>query len=337
MTEEYTEASAQPSSKAWGACLVEARESIPYTREQVASELNLPPGYIEILEQGGLEGLPSIVFAKGYIRAYAKLLHLDSDELIAEYELLHGVVTSKGQIRPVGKEHHQVKMSHPVMKLTSWLIVLAIIGVSVWWWQAQYGSDAKLPAIFDEPQTEAAENNAPVVNVEGGTAQLVLPKLNDEPEPSGEAVEEQSEETETQVESESVAESEPEYLSEAEIKKLQQDLDAGVVVEAETVQEVVLPEVSADVSESNAGLNIAAINAEFVAECWVSIKDADGKTLFNNLRGKGQSVSVSGSPPLNVLIGAADAVGRFSFNGEEIDLAQHSRKNIVRINLPLDE
>lgn len=337
MTEEYTEASTEPSFATWGARLIEARESASYTPEQVASELNLPPEYIGILEQGGLEGLPSIIFAKGYIRGYAKLLHLDSDELIAEYEQLHGVVSSKGQIRPVGKEHQEVKMSHPVMKLTSWLIVLAIVGVSVWWWQTQYGSDAKLPAFYDEPQTESSENNAPVVNVEGGTAQLVLPKLDDEPESSGEAGAEQSEQNEAQVEDESDAESEPEYLSEAEIKKLQQDLDAGVVVETDAVEEVAQPEVSVDISESNTGLNIAAINAEFVAECWVSIKDADGKTLFNNLRGKGQSVSVSGTPPLNVLIGAADAVGRFSFNGEEIDLAQYSRKNIVRINLPLDE
>ena len=130
MTEENTEASAEPSFKAWGARLVEARESVSYTREQVASELNLPPEYIEILEQGGLDGLPSIVFAKGYIRGYAKLVHLDSDELITEYEQLHGVVSSKGQIRPVGKEHQQVKMSHPAMKLTSWLIVLAIVGVT---------------------------------------------------------------------------------------------------------------------------------------------------------------------------------------------------------------
>ena len=331
MTEEYTESAAEPTVEAWGMRLTAARESISLTREQVASELNLPSEYIDILEQGGLDGLPSIVFAKGYIRSYTKLLHLDSDELIAEYEQLHGVVSSRGQIRLVGKEHQQVKMSHPLMKLTSWLIVFAILGVSVWWWQTQYGGDVELPAFYDEPQSEATEAS-PVVKLENGTAQLVLPKLDDKPE--GGTVSEVSEpQADADDSAETSSDSEPEYLSEQQIKELQQNLDAGQTESLSVAEE----SVALELPQKAVGLNVAAISADFVSECWVSIKDADGKTLFNNLRGKGQSVSVSGTPPLNVLIGAADAVGRFSFNGEELDITQYSRKNIVRINLPIEE
>ncbi|MGI1671074.1 MAG: helix-turn-helix domain-containing protein [Neptuniibacter sp.] len=333
MTEEYTESASEPTVEAWGERLTAARESIALTRDQVASELNLPPEYIDILEQGGLDGLPSVVFAKGYIRSYAKLLHLDSDELIAEYEQLHGVVSSRGQIRPVGKEHQQVKMSHPLMKLTSWLIVFAILGVSVWWWQTQYGSDVALPAFHDEPQSEA-EDASPVVTMENGTAQLVLPKLDDKPEGETVAAAEVSEfQTDVEDNTEASSDSEPEYLSEEQIKKLQQNLEAGQTESLSVADEPV----AIEVPKETVGLNVAAISADFVSECWVSIKDADGKTLFNNLRGKGQSVSVSGTPPLNVLIGAADAVGRFSFNGEELNITQYSRKNIVRINLPIEE
>ena len=330
MTEEYTESASEPTVEAWGMRLTEARESISLTRDQVASELNLPPEYINILEQGGLDGLPSVVFAKGYIRSYAKLLHLESDELIAEYEQLHGVVSSRGQIRPVGKEHQQVKMSHPLMKLTSWLIVFAILGVSVWWWQTQYGGKVQLPAFHDEPQSES-EEVSPVVKMENGTAQLVLPKFDDKPE--NETV--GAELPEPQADAEAIAEaaSEPEYLTDDQIKELQQNLDSG---QAESLSVTEEP-VAIEMPQETVGLNVAAISADFVSECWVSIKDADGKTLFNNLRGKGQSVSVSGTPPLNVLIGAADAVGRFSFNGEELDITQYSRKNIVRINLPTEE
>lgn len=333
MTEEYTESASEPTVEAWGVRLTAARESIALTRDQVASELNLPPEYIDILEQGGLDGLPSVVFAKGYIRSYAKLLHLDSDELITEYEQLHGVVSSRGQIRPVGKEHQQVKMSHPLMKLTSWLIVFAILGVSVWWWQTQYGGDVELPAFHDEPQSEA-EEASPVVKMENGTAQLVLPKLDDKPESETVAASEVSEtQADAEVNTEVASDSEPEYLSEEQIKELQQNLEAGQTESLSVAEE----SVAIEVPKETVGLNVAAISADFVSECWVSIKDADGKTLFNNLRGKGQSVSVSGTPPLNVLIGAADAVGRFSFNGEELDITQYSRKNIMRINFPIEE
>lgn len=340
MIKEEKEPQDQLLPEEWGARLSSAREEQLLSVEQAAQELNLPVEYIETLEKGALEGLPSVVFAKGYIRAYARLLNLDDNELVAEYEQIHGIASAKGQIKPVGKEHQQVKMNHPMMRITSWLLVLAIVGVSIWWWQTQNGGAIKLPVFHDESvaseKSEAVNTEAPpVVQLNNGSAQLALPQLDDKPVDS--AVEDEQESSVEEAEPVEVSDQEPEYLSEEEIRNLQQKLDRGETnAEVEEVQSSVSVVESQEVIEVIQP-SVASISADFVAECWVSIKDADGKTMFNNLRGKGQSVNVSGKPPLNVLIGAADAVGQFSFNGEVLDLAEHSRKNIVRINLPLSE
>lgn len=333
MSTEQQEYQPELLAEEWGARLTTARENLSLSVEQVATDLNLPADYILKLEQCSLEGLPSMVFARGYIRAYAKLLHLDDNELVHEFEQIHGEGGS-GQIKPVSSLRKQVKMNDPVMKFSSWLFVLAIIGLSVWWWQTQYGVSGNADitqANEAEADTVAIESSgsAPVVTLEDGSAQLVLPKLDDAPADEASIAPQPVEEA-PKVEDQSA----PSDLTAEEIKKLQAAIDQGndteqtVSVEANTASALPAAELTG---------STVSVSADFIAECWVSIKDADGKTLFNNLRGKGQSLNVEGKAPLSILIGAADAVGNFSFNGNKLDLSEHSRKNVVRISLPLAE
>jgi cytoskeleton protein RodZ len=308
----------------WGAQFKASRESLTISLEQAATDLNLPVEYIECLEKGELDGLPSMVFARGYIRSYAKLLGMsNADEYVSEFERIHGAGSSKGAIRPVSRVRQQVKMGDPVMKLFSWVFLLGIIGVSIWWWQTQYGGslEAQLENVTGSEETAPADN---AVVLENGTATLAIPALDDSPVDKS-VIEEGAG-------SDASVQEEPQYLSAGEIEKLQKAIDSKV--SNTTVENNAAPEVQLALTEVMSELSVSA---DFISECWVSIKDGDGKTLFNNLRGKGQSVNVKGKPPLSVLIGAADAVGSFKYNGEAFDLAPYSRKNVVRLSLPVSE
>lgn len=329
MSTEQQECLPEVLAEEWGARLTTARENLSLSIEQVATDLNLPAHYISQLEACSLEGLPSLVFAKGYIRAYSKLLHLDDDQLVSEFEAIHGE-GGKGQIRPVSRVRQQVEMNHPVMKISTWLIVIALIGLILWWWQTQHGGSLEdiTPTEESSTQLEPLPDQAEdaVVALDGGTAQLVLPKLDDQLA---------SDSVEEQVSAEEQSEAEPEYLTAAEIKKLQTAIEQN---EAQASEEAEALPVPAPVPASSvADLSEVNFSASFIAECWVSIKDANGKTLFNNLRGKGQSLNVTGKPPLNILIGAADAVSSVNYNGKALNLDPHTRKNIVRLTLPVAE
>ena len=329
MKKEEQEQQSEFLASEWGAQLVSAREQLDISIEQVSAELNLPTEYIEALETGDLDGLPSIVFARGYIRTYAKLLNLDDNQLVSDFEHLHGQGSvNKGQIRSVSSVRDQVKINDPVMKFSTWVFVLVIIGLSVWWWQAQDSGGLNIKNTLlggdSQPAVAPAEN----VSVGNGSSALALPKLNDSPVDENNTPVVIPDEAVPNSESlEPSPESEPIYLSDADIKKLQASVD----------EESALPEVEEPPAVVEPLQTEARIEADFIAECWVTIKDVNGKTLFNNLRGKGQSINVSGKPPLSVLIGATSAVGSFSFNGASMDLQKHSSKNIVRMSLPLAE
>ena len=66
-----------------GARLAAERQAHGLTIEQVASQLNLAPRQIAALEADNYAALPGMVIARGFLRAYAKLLKVDPTPLLA--------------------------------------------------------------------------------------------------------------------------------------------------------------------------------------------------------------------------------------------------------------
>src|SRR5581483_1659837 len=59
------------------------------TQEYVAGRLNLRTHLIEQLENDDYDVLPQAVFIKGYLRAYAQLLGVDSDPLVETFNQIY--------------------------------------------------------------------------------------------------------------------------------------------------------------------------------------------------------------------------------------------------------
>ncbi|MCY3768038.1 MAG: helix-turn-helix transcriptional regulator [Gammaproteobacteria bacterium] len=71
-----------------GKKLSEARIAYGLSVEEVAENLNLSIHSVEALERDDYESLPGYTFAKGYLRSYAALLHLDPKDILASVELV---------------------------------------------------------------------------------------------------------------------------------------------------------------------------------------------------------------------------------------------------------
>jgi len=63
-----------------------AREEAGLSKEKAAQLLNLPAKYIEYLERGELDRLPADVYSRGFLRKYAKVLDIDPDLSVLEFE-----------------------------------------------------------------------------------------------------------------------------------------------------------------------------------------------------------------------------------------------------------
>ena len=74
------------------------------------------------------------------------------------------------------------------------------------------------------------------------------------------------------------------------------------------------------------------LRIETSADTWIEVLDAAGLHLEMDLLRAGTSREYRGKAPLRVMLGRASAVEVW-FNGQEVDLAPHTRGNVARITL----
>ncbi len=74
------------------------------------------------------------------------------------------------------------------------------------------------------------------------------------------------------------------------------------------------------------------LKIETSADTWIEVLDATGLHLEMDLLRAGTSREYRGKAPLRVMLGRASAVEVW-FNGQQVDLAAHTRGNVARITL----
>ena len=74
------------------------------------------------------------------------------------------------------------------------------------------------------------------------------------------------------------------------------------------------------------------VQITFNADCWFQITDGNGKVLTSGLKRSGDSVDVSGKPPLAVRLGVARAA-QVSYNGQPVDVAPFTSGQTARMKL----
>jgi len=58
------------------------------TLQEIAEATRIPPHHLEALEAGQMASLPAVVYIRGFIRAYARALEMDEEDLIGEFNAL---------------------------------------------------------------------------------------------------------------------------------------------------------------------------------------------------------------------------------------------------------
>lgn len=69
-----------------------------------------------------------------------------------------------------------------------------------------------------------------------------------------------------------------------------------------------------------AGAGLGYLEAEFSGDCWVQLKDGQGKTVISSLKRAGDSLRYSGMPPFMLVLGDATVV-TVRFNERQVDLS----------------
>jgi len=321
-----------------GETLRQARESNGWSLAEVALKLNLTVNSLSNLEAGAFDKLPGHTFARGYIRAYAKLLGMDQTVLVQQFDQSTGTDSQGSSVHSLGRIEEPVRVSHTILRIVSLLLLIAVIGGGFVWWQDQTslrtkdlislspehveveGADGTTQIHpLDEPEDQAvAEGQAE------GTTALALPQA----ETSAEAP----------AEAEAPAPAAPAPTPVAPTHSTA-PVVATPVAPAPTAPVVSTPPASASVTPTIPAPAAAApvagqgqVQLQFTSDCWTQVTDGTGKVLLSGLKRKGENVSVSGKPPFSVRLGFARGA-QVSYNGQVVDVAPFTSGETARLKL----
>lgn len=322
-----------------GETLRQARESNGWSLAEVAHKLNLTVSSLSNLEAGAFDKLPGHTFARGYIRAYAKLLGMDQAILVQEFDQYTGTDSQGSSVHALGRIEEPVRVSHTILRIVSLLLLVAVVGGGFIWWQDQSSLRGK------EPISLSPEH----VEVEGADGTTQIHPID---EPEDQAVAEgQSEAQDNAAQTQNLAGAEvpanpvtpatsaPVATPATPTAPAHTAPTVAPVVSAPAVQApvpAVVPATPANPATAAAPTTPVAgsgqVQIQFSADCWAQVIDGSGKILLSALKRKGETVDVSGKPPFAVRLGYARGA-QISYNGQAVDIAPFTSGETARLKL----
>lgn len=285
-----------------GTLLCKAREAIGLSIADVASLLHISEAYVEALEHDQYKLLPAPIYVKGYIRNYAKLVQVDSDELILAYEQQNKVLGIEKQ-----KAEELVNLAPELPKGIDpqWLGFAALILILFVVFMIIPTGNKESDAVSDQSVSGQADPSARLSGPgEGGEKGI-------SGGPAGaDQVGQASKTNDAGAEGAAAVQAEP--LTDA-----LEPVDPSVSIADEIIVEPVAEKPVAGTDN---------LFMFFNGECWVSVKDAYDLEIFAGLKKAGDSLELTGAAPFSVLLGDA-AVVNLNFNGKNIALKPYIRKD----------
>lgn len=279
-----------------------ARESKGLSLEDVCKRTHIPVRKLEAIERGDFSELGSQTFAAGYIRNYAKVIGQDSEAYVSVYyESIGGAPDPSAAVIPNSSEKALLgpssKKKLPILPISVAIIVIWIVVMIL------------MPG----------DREAEISTVEAGEVEL-------SPTPT------KMEDMVVTATPMPVQEELP-HTNEGSIHEAAPPNDESATEETPSASVVAaVSDNTTETSSNNVDTNASSIEyvqasapAEgddilifsFSDECWLEVRDGEGKVLIAQLKGKGDNLRLFGQGPFQVMMGNARAV-TLTINGETV-------------------
>ncbi|AVT59822.1 cytoskeleton protein RodZ [Pectobacterium versatile] len=319
-TQDKTEA------KLPGERLREARERLGLTQQTIAERLCLKVTTVRDIEDGTTPADLAPTFLRGYIRSYAKLVHLPEDELlpIVDKQAIPKTI-SVSPMQSFSLKKSRKKRDGWLMTIT-WLVVLVVLGLTgAWWWQNHQAQQAEINSMVDHASSMQAQTEGQSVPLIDNSAAQETATPDSVVAPS------------TPVDLSATAAATPSTPASATAPSSQSPSHANAA-QPQAAGNVLLgagavAPAAGTVAESNPVSAAHALVMTFKADCWLEVTDASGKKLFSGMQRNGGTLNLDGQSPYKLKIGAPAAV-QIQFQGKPVDLSQFVRSSqVARLTL----
>ena len=300
-----------------GARLRNAREQLGLSQQAVAERLCLKVSTVRDIEEDKAPADLASTFLRGYIRSYARLVHIPEEELLPGLEKqapLRAAKVAPMQSFSLGKRRK--KRDGWLMTFT-WLVLFVVIGLSgAWWWQDHKAQQEEITTMADQSSAELSSNSEQGQSVPLNTSTTTDPATTSTPPASVDTTA-----TNTQT---------PAVTAPAPAVDPQQN--AVVSPSQANVDTAATP---APTAATTADPNALVMN--FTADCWLEVTDATGKKLFSGMQRKDGNLNLTGQAPYKLKIGAPAAV-QIQYQGKPVDLSRFIRTNqVARLTLNAEQ
>lgn len=163
--------------KTAGELLKEKRLALELTLERVAAKTKIKEDYLLAIEQNDWASLPSSTFAKGFLSAYAKCVHLNPEIMVAMFrrdftENESGEIIPRGLIEPVTARGWR---RMPINALLVGIGVVAFVGFLGW----QVATARSYPSL-EVWQPQNGDTYGEKVTVKGSAERDATVSINDQ-------------------------------------------------------------------------------------------------------------------------------------------------------------
>lgn len=344
MIAPHSEAAAPTALANPGETLRAERESKGLSITSVARQLNLSERSLMQIEAGDFSQLPGHTFARGYVRAYAKLLGLDQNRLVQQFDHHTGTDATGSSVNSLGHIDQPVRLSRSMVRFFTFILTL-VIGVGAFlWWQDRSSRTESGPSVtaLERIEVEAADGTTEIHLLDRAEDPVELEPLDPaepaEPvpeQPSGEAPAPGPETSplDGQPATGTPVEGSPAALA-SETSVPAQDSDATPEPTGETLPAAPADATSAPVAAETESVapGEGRLTLVYTADCWTRVTDVNGKVLYSGLAKAGSSRTLVGETPLDLHLGFASGV-QVSFNGEPVSLSGKTRGETARLKL----
>lgn len=310
--------SSEPAGQAQdiGQQLRQAREASHLSITSVAASLRFPARVVEALEDGDFKQFEP-VYARGYLRNYARLLNLPAEPLVEAYN------------RCLAAEHPpaQAQPQELPVEVSPWKLYLlvAAVGLPLVLWS--------LGKVF-LPSKEAVP---PPLEVESAPAKT--PDSAAAP-PQQDAAADQAKVGEASAPAEAAAKAEPSPAVDAGKPAATTEPlpSAPAGTTAPPTQALAAPpaakpaEAAVPTASQTVGQGPDNITLRLSASGWVSVRDQAGQRLVYENLPAGTERTYAGQAPFTVVLGNAPAV-KIDFNGQPYELPKIKAGTVARFKL----
>jgi cytoskeleton protein RodZ len=293
-----------------GQILRQARERAKLSTQDIADRMKLKRTLIEDIEQDNFDINISLTFVRGYLKLYAKHVHVGEAEILNAFEKL-----TTGEKEPVKLQSFSRRVANQAnddkLMLVTYLILATIIALVVIWWFQQTSTDTTKSNLSNYPETvnkNVTQEALPLEEILTSDTDIIIPPQTNENESLDDSTVTEELITDNQSTSSEIV---------SDTSDLAITVDATETASIETAAPVKLI-------------------FEFSGDCWMNLADATGENIAYGVKVKGRVMPVTGIPPFVVTLGAPEVV-KIRYAGESIDMSFLPSGRIAKFDLPLSE